>query len=114
MVTLEQLNSAFQRRSRDALLLSVTCMVLIAGLFSWQVASLNSNESRIGKGQQILLDSKTAADSMDQAESGLHDFLLSGKKASLDSYTKAVAGIDPALLQLGTLISGDAALSTPL
>jgi len=108
-----------EQKKFDALLrrsvgMPILALSVFALLLLWEIQFLSASLSRLNHSDQAISADRELINSTIDMESGVREYLNTGKDESLQSYTKAAAGIDSKFASLNQLVSSQPAQQVQL
>jgi len=99
-----------KQRKFDALLrravgVPILALSVFALLLLWEIESLSASLRRLNRADQAISADRELINSTIDTESGVHEYLNTGKEEFLQTYTKAAAGIESKFAELNKLVS---------
>jgi PAS domain S-box-containing protein len=95
----------FKRILARSVLLPLVLMALLAALFLWQISSLLSAAQAVEHTDEVISQANETQKLLIDMETGMRGYLIAGKPEFLEPYNRASQEINPALDELGRLVS---------
>ncbi|MCM3871152.1 MAG: CHASE3 domain-containing protein, partial [Pyrinomonadaceae bacterium] len=95
----------FKRILTRAVLLPLVLMALLSMFFLWQISNLLSAAQAVEQTDEVISKANEAQKLLLDMETGMRGYLIAGKQEFLEPYHSASQQINPALDELGRLVS---------
>jgi signal transduction histidine kinase len=96
--------SGFRKLLRNAVIVPVALMLVIAVLLVWQVERLETVSSSVEHSDRVIAEANELQKLTLDLETGMRGYLLSGDQAFLDPYRNGLANIEQQATDLGILV----------